>query len=95
VRSAHASMNTLLQSAGAIVSKQWMIEVNDCLQRSGIDYKQINYSHDEIEFEVGEKDVDIVKQIAIECAAKAGNSLNFRCPVGAEAKVGKNWYDVH
>ena len=95
VRSAHAAMNTLLQSAGAIVSKQWMIEVNDCLQRSGIDYKQINYSHDEIEFEVGEKDVDIVKQIAIECAAKAGNTLNFRCPVGAEAKVGKNWYDVH
>ena len=88
-------MNTLLQSAGAIVSKQWLVCLKEALVGAGIEYKQINYSHDEVELEVNIHDVDRVKTIAIESASLAGTLLGFRCKVDAEAKSGKNWYDVH
>lgn len=95
VRSPHAALNTLLQSAGAIVSKQWLVCLKEALVGAGIEYKQINYSHDEVELEVNIHDVDRVKTIAIESASLAGTLLGFRCKVDAEAKSGKNWYDVH
>ena len=95
VRSPHAALNTLLQSAGAIVSKQWLVCLKEALVGAGIEYKQINYSHDEVELEVNIHDVDRVKIIAIESASLAGTLLGFRCKVDAEAKSGQNWYDVH
>lgn len=95
IRSPHAALNTLLQSAGAIVSKQWMVIANKALKESGVAFKQLNYSHDELEFEVDEKDVDKVRELVEYSAVLAGTTLGFRCPVAAESKVGKNWYDVH
>lgn len=95
VRSPHAALNTLLQSAGAIVSKQWLICLRRNLKAAGIPYKQINYSHDEVELEVDKTFVDRVKTIAVDSATEAGQVLEFRCRVDAEAKVGANWYDVH
>lgn len=95
IRSPHAALNTLLQSAGAIVSKQWMVLANKALKEHGVAFKQLNYSHDELEFEVDEKDVDKVRELVEYSAVLAGTTLGFRCPVAAESKVGKNWYDVH
>jgi DNA polymerase I-like protein with 3'-5' exonuclease and polymerase domains len=95
VRSPHAALNTLLQSAGAIVSKQWLVCLRRNLMAAGIPYKQINYSHDEVELEVDKIHVDNVKTIAVDSAAQAGEVLEFRCKVDAEAKHGTNWYDVH
>lgn len=95
VRSPHAALNTLLQSAGAIISKQWLVCLRRNLLAAGIEYKQINYSHDEVELEVDKSLVDIVKTLAVQSAAQAGEVLEFRCPVDAEAKDGTNWYDVH
>ena len=95
VRSPHAALNTLLQSAGAIISKQWLVCLRRNLQAAGIEYKQINYSHDETELEVDPEDVDTVKALAVQSARQAGEILEFRCPVDAEAKSGKTWYCVH
>lgn len=95
VRSPHAALNTLLQSAGAIVSKQWLICLRRNLKAAQVPYKQINYSHDEVEIEVDTQYVDRVKAIAVDSASQAGEVLEFRCKVDAEAKHGTNWYDVH
>lgn len=95
VRSPHAALNTLLQSAGAIVSKQWLISLRRNLKAAQVPYKQINYSHDEVEIEVDTQYIDKVKTIAVNSASQAGEVLEFRCKVDAEAKHGTNWYDVH
>lgn len=95
IRSEHSALNTLLQSAGAIVSKQWLVCLHKNLKDAKIAFKQINYSHDEVELEVSPSDVDRVCEIAVASAREAGEVLGFRCPVDAEAKIGKNWYDVH
>ena len=54
VRSQHAALNSLLQSAGAIISKQWLIQIQKNMRIAGIPYKQIAWVHDEVEVEVPE-----------------------------------------
>lgn len=95
IRSDHAALNTLLQSAGAIIAKQWLISLTKALRLQGIPYKLVAWVHDEVQIETKEQYGDQVGKIVVEAAAEAGRLLEFRCPVAAEYKVGKNWYDCH
>jgi len=51
--------------------------------------------HDEIQIETEEKYGEQVAAIMVDSAKKAGTTLGFRCPVDAESKIGKNWFDTH
>jgi DNA polymerase I-like protein with 3'-5' exonuclease and polymerase domains len=97
IRSEHAALNTLLQSAGAIIAKQWCYESHKLFKKYGIStkVKQVAMVHDEIQFEVKEGYEELVAELAVEAAAKAGEVLNFRVPVAAETKTGINWYECH
>ena len=95
VRSEHSALNTLLQSAGAIISKQWIVCANRKLTESKIPFKFIAWVHDEIQIETEPQYAEQVGLLVVESAKEAGEILKFRCPVGAEWKSGKNWYDCH
>lgn len=95
VRSEHAALNSLLQSAGAIVAKQWLVCMTEELRKQKIPYKLLAWVHDEVQLETTKEYGDIVGKIVTDAATKAGEMLNFRCPVAAEYRVGKNWYDCH
>jgi DNA polymerase I-like protein with 3'-5' exonuclease and polymerase domains len=51
--------------------------------------------HDEIQIETEEKYGEVVAEIMCNAASQAGITLGFRCPVDAEAKIGKNWFETH
>ena len=95
VRSEHAALNSLLQGCGAIVAKQWAIEAHKQFKAQNIPVKQVAFVHDEIQIETAERYGEAVAQIMCDAASQAGITLGFRCPVDAEAKIGKNWYDTH
>ena len=95
IRSQHAALNTLLQSAGAIIAKQWLIKATLLLKVKGIDAKLVAFVHDETQWEVAEEDADEAMQAIIHAASLAGNALQFRCPVEAEGKIGNNWRECH
>ena len=95
IRSEHSALNTLLQSAGAIIAKQWIVCFHKELKAKKIPFKLVAWVHDEVQIEVPEKYGKIVGEIVVKAAADAGEILKFRCPVGAEFKTGKNWYDCH
>jgi DNA polymerase-1 len=95
IRSEHSALNTLLQSAGAIIAKQWIVCFDKELKAKKIPFKLVAWVHDEVQIEVPEKYGTIVGEIVVKAAADAGEILKFRCPVGAEFKTGKNWYDCH
>lgn len=95
VRSEHAALNSLLQSAGAIVAKQWLVCMTEELKKQKIPYKLLAWVHDEVQLETTNEYGDVVGKIVTEAAIKAGEVLNFRCPVAAEYRVGANWYDCH
>ena len=95
VRSEHAALNTLLQSAGAIIAKQWLIESTKLLQENAIDAKLLAFVHDETQWEVREDQAEEAARLIEQAATKAGEALKFRCPVDAEGKVGNNWRECH
>jgi DNA polymerase I-like protein with 3'-5' exonuclease and polymerase domains len=95
VRSEHAALNTLLQSAGAIIAKQWLIESTKLLQDKGIDAKLLAFVHDETQWEVREDQAEEAARLIEQAATKAGEALGFRCPVDAEGKIGNNWRECH
>jgi len=95
VRSEHAALNSLLQGCGAIIAKQWCIEAHKTLRQQGLPVQQVAFVHDEIQIETEEKHGEDVAQIMCDAASQAGITLGFRCPVDAEAKIGKNWFETH
>jgi DNA polymerase I-like protein with 3'-5' exonuclease and polymerase domains len=95
IRSEHAALNTLLQSAGAIVAKQWLVEATKLLKDNNIDAKMLAFVHDETQWEVKEDQAEEAARLIEQAATKAGEALGFRCPVDAEGKVGNNWRECH
>ncbi|MBT1154435.1 hypothetical protein J1C56_02400 [Aminobacter anthyllidis] len=59
IRSDHAALNTLLQSAGALVCKQWIVEFVRLLRDHGLYHKVrlVIWVHDELQMEI-ETDLD-------------------------------------
>jgi DNA polymerase I len=95
IRSAHAALNTLLQSAGAIVMKQALIILNRKLQKVKLNAHFVANVHDEIQMEVIEKDADKVGKMAVDAIKEAGEAFKLRCPLTGEYKVGNNWAETH
>lgn len=99
VRSSHSALNTLLQSAGALIAKQWLIEVHlECDRRgykNDVDYCMLGFIHDESQWEVRVDLAEDFGKMVVECAAKAGEYFKFKLPIGAEYHVGRNWYETH
>jgi DNA polymerase I-like protein with 3'-5' exonuclease and polymerase domains len=97
IRSERAALNTLLQSCGAIIAKQWCVEIHNRLRQQGLQssVKQVAFVHDEIQMEVKENVAEVVAKIMEESATEAGKQLGFRVRVDAESKIGNSWYDTH
>ena len=103
VRSSHAALNTLLQSAGAIVCKKWLVLLDAQLQSTlgykhgwDGDYAFCAWSHDEVQIACRTKDIAAnVMALATDCVTQAGEHFGFRCPLAGEAKWGTSWADTH
>ena len=98
-RAEHASLNYLLQSAGAIISKRWLVIGQDMLDEAGLtydrDYTRCAYVHDEQQFSVIPTEADTVARLLEQAALRAGEYYNFRVPITAAADVGNNWAATH
>ena len=95
VRHQHASLNTLLQGAGAIACKQWSICMDDYIRKHGLRAHLVNTIHDEMQFEVHVDDVDKIMYAADLTMQEAGRILRVRLPLNADAKSGLNWAETH
>ena len=95
----HASLNYLLQSAGAILSKRWCVIGQELLDEAGLvydhDYTRCAYVHDEQQFSVLPQEAERVGQLIVSAAPKAGDYYNFKVPITAAADMGKNWSSTH
>jgi DNA polymerase-1 len=97
VRSEHAALNTLLQGAGAIVSKYWMIVANKNLKaKYGSNVvQQMAYVHDEIQYSCPPDIAEEAGQIVIDAAVEAGDRLKISMRVDAAYDIGTSWADTH
>lgn len=98
IRSAHAALNTLLQGAGGVVTKQWIVYAHRAFRAAGLadQVAQVAWSHDEIQVEVFDPAAaEQVGQVAVAAIAQAADKLKVRCPLTGEYKVGNSWADTH
>ena len=98
-RAEHASLNYLLQSCGAILSKRWVVVGQDLLDQAGLtydrDYTRCAYVHDEVQLSVVPTEADHVAELLVKAAPIAGQYYKFRVPITAAADTGASWQDTH
>ena len=99
IRSAHSSLNFLLQSAGAIISKLWYITCFDELSKAGftygVDWSFLAHVHDEIQFAVAANRAEELGAIAVRASCLAGDALGLRVAIDSEFKIGTSWAECH
>lgn len=97
IRSAHAALNTLLQSAGALIAKQALVILDSLLSEAGyLDRAHlVAWVHDEVQLEVDEEIAEEVGAMCLRAFKEAGEWFNFRVRIDGEYKVGLTWADTH
>lgn len=99
IRSQHAALNTLLQSAGAIQMKRALVILDNELQTLGMvpgrHYEFVANIHDEWQLEVDEDKAELVGRTAANAIRMSGEYYNFRCPLAGNYDIGENWAATH
>jgi len=95
IRADYASLNTLLQGAGAIICKQWLVHMYEMIRKSGVDAKLVASVHDEYQFEVIKKDGERFGKITKDAMKQTEATLKVRCPLDCEYKIGTTWSETH
>ena len=91
----HAALNYLLQSAGAVICKLWVIRTHELLQEAGIDYYPLAFVHDEQQLSVAPDQAEMAAQITAFAMKDVQHALKFRCELDSEAQKGSSWADCH
>ena len=98
-RAEYSSLNTLIQSAGALLVKAGTVIVNNDLQQAGFvwgkDYRMVLHVHDEMQFVVHKDKIEEFKNIASGLFNKTKDYFGFKCELAGEIKVGSNWSETH
>lgn len=99
IRSEHSSLNTLLQSAGAVLMKKALVILDDRLKfvgfNDGVDYEFVANIHDEFQIEVTKRYARHIAKYAEGAIQSAGEFFEFGCPLSATAKTGETWAETH
>jgi len=95
VRSEHASLNFLLQSAGAIIAKRAWDIFHGSAQYEGLKYKQIGVIHDEIQIECNPNDADYIGMLIIDAMKCTTEYYKLNCPMTGTYKIGRSWNETH
>ncbi len=98
-RSDFKALNVLLQSCGAVLMKQVVINIHDNLNKAGfiygVDWHQHGMIHDEIQLSCRPGIQNDIIQLVLNAFPVAGNTFNFQCKIEGDAKTGYTWYDTH
>lgn len=103
VRSPHSALNSLLQSAGALVCKAWVVELERLLmEEHGLthgwdgDFCFMAWVHDEVQLAARTPAIaEILKDAGQQAMRNVQQLFNFRCQLDTEAKTGGTWRDCH
>ena len=95
IRSAHAALNTLLQGAGAIICKEWLVQMTKQINETKLNAKLVGSIHDEYQFEVSIEDTPQFCEITKQAILDTEKILGVICPLDSEYKVGKTWAETH
>jgi DNA polymerase-1 len=85
------AVNSPIQGAAADLIKLAMRAIWDHLQQSNLKTKMILQVHDELIFEVPEKEVELISSLV---KMKMENIAKLKVPLVVDVCVGENWFDL-
>ena len=91
-RSPHSALNLLLQSAGAVIMKQALVEF---VRAARHPYELHGNIHDEVQFSCLPEHAESLGNTFVTSLTTAGKELNFLCPLDGEFSIGNNWSQTH
>ena len=98
-RSDFKGLNVLLQSSGALIMKQVVIELHKKMYNLGYfyghDWQQHAMIHDEIQVSCVPSLVKTLTSVALEAFPASQQFFNFQCPIEGDAHVGYSWNQTH
>jgi DNA polymerase I-like protein with 3'-5' exonuclease and polymerase domains len=98
-RSDFKGLNVLLQSSGALIMKQVVIELHKKMYDLGYfyghDWQQHGFIHDEVEVSCAPAMVETLTAVALEAFPASQQFFNFQCPIEGDAHVGYSWDQTH
>lgn len=86
------AINAPIQGSAADMIKLAMINIDKVFSKQDLKSKMLLQVHDELIFEVAEKEVDKVKEIV---KTEMENALKLDVPVVVDIGIGKNWHEAH
>lgn len=102
VRSPHSALNLLLQSAGALICKKWIVLTEQRLIERGLrhgwdgDFALMAWIHDEGQWACRTPEIaEIVVAEAQAAMRETQEFFGFRMQLDTEGKIGKNWAECH
>ena len=95
IRNEHASLNTLLQSAGAIVMKKALVIFDNKLRKHWLEHMFVANIHDEWQMEVPKEHAKTIGELGVSSIIEAGEVFKLRCPLDGEYDTGGNWSETH
>ena len=99
-RSAFKGLNVLLQSAGACIMKQVVINIQNNITNNlslvyGEDWEQMLMIHDEVQVAAKPEHIVKIQEQAMVAFPQAQEFFGFRCLIEGDSRVGSNWAETH
>jgi DNA polymerase I len=98
-RSDFKGLNVLLQSSGALIMKQVVIELHNKMYGLGYiyghDWQQNAMIHDEVQVSCPPAMVDTLTSVALEAFPASQQFFDFQCSIHGDAHVGYSWDQTH
>lgn len=102
VRSPHSALNLLLQSAGALICKKWIVRTEERLLARGLkhgwdgDFALMAWVHDEQQIACRSEEIaKIVCEEAQQAMRDTQEFFNFKVQLDTEGIIGHNWFECH
>lgn len=102
VKSPHSALNFLLQGAGALICKKWIVLLEERLIKRGFthgwqgDFAYMAWVHDEVQIACRSKEIaEIVIAEAQQAMRDTQEFFKFRIQLDTEGKIGMNWKECH
>ena len=95
IRNRHAAVNLLIQGAGAVICKQWLININKLYKERKVKASLVASIHDEYQHEVYNPHAELFGELTKKAMKQTEKDLKVLCPLGSEYKIGKTWAQTH
>jgi len=99
-RSAFKGLNVLLQSAGAILMKQVVINIHNNIESAlslphGQSWEQVLMVHDEVQLVCNPQYTERIRDQAMRAFPQAQKFFGFQCEIEGDSRVGSCWAETH